>query len=66
MEIGLAVCGTFLSLAFKVLFDRLAPKGDLLKMFHKHTNDVRLLNKLWITLSHDPSRSSDCDKHPEP
>ncbi|XP_055833328.1 putative disease resistance RPP13-like protein 1 isoform X1 [Solanum dulcamara] len=50
MEIGLAVGGAFLSSALNVLFDRLAPKGDLLNMFQKHTNDVRLLNKLRMTL----------------
>ncbi|XP_049381047.1 putative disease resistance RPP13-like protein 1 [Solanum stenotomum] len=50
MEIGLAVGGAFLSSALNVLFDRLAPQGDLLKMFQKHTKDVSLLKKLRITL----------------
>ncbi|CAN4119247.1 unnamed protein product [Withania somnifera] len=50
MEIGLAVGGAFLSSALNVLFDRLAPKGDLLKMFQNHKNDVRLLKKLRMTL----------------
>ncbi|KAH0715657.1 hypothetical protein KY284_008562 [Solanum tuberosum] len=46
MEIGLAVGGAFLSSALKVLFDRLAPHGDLLNMFQKHTDDVQLFEKL--------------------
>ncbi|KAM3398754.1 hypothetical protein P3S68_002270 [Capsicum galapagoense] len=50
MEIGLAVGGAFLSSALNVLFDRLAPQGDLLKMFQKHKYDVRLLKKLRMTL----------------
>ncbi|KAH0715601.1 hypothetical protein KY284_008506 [Solanum tuberosum] len=50
MEIGLAVGGAFLSSALNVLFDRLAPEGDLLKMFRKRKNDVQLLNKLTSTL----------------
>ncbi|KAL3325168.1 hypothetical protein AABB24_038995 [Solanum stoloniferum] len=50
MEIGLAVGGAFLSSALNVLFDRLAPNGDLLKVFQKHTDDVRLLKKLKMTL----------------
>ncbi|PHT62811.1 hypothetical protein T459_33342 [Capsicum annuum] len=50
MEIGLAVGGAFLSSALNVLFDRLAPHGDLLKMFQKNKHDVRLLKKLKITL----------------
>ncbi|XP_055834529.1 putative disease resistance RPP13-like protein 1 [Solanum dulcamara] len=50
MDIGLAVGGAFLSSALNVLFDRLAPKGDLLNMFQKHTNDVRILKKLRMTL----------------
>ncbi|KAH0716411.1 hypothetical protein KY284_009316 [Solanum tuberosum] len=50
MEIGLAVGGAFLSSALNVLFDRLAPQGDLLKMFQKHAKDVRLLKKLRMTL----------------
>ncbi|PHU03908.1 hypothetical protein BC332_29159 [Capsicum chinense] len=50
MEIGLAVGGAFLSSALNVLFDRLAPHGDLLNMFQKNKNDVRLLKKLKMTL----------------
>ncbi|CAN4119257.1 unnamed protein product [Withania somnifera] len=50
MEIGFTVGGAFLSSALNVLFDRLAPHGDLLKMFQRHTNDVRLLKKLRMTL----------------
>ncbi|XP_049387805.1 putative disease resistance RPP13-like protein 1 [Solanum stenotomum] len=50
MEIGIAVGGAFLSSAFNVLFDRLAPQGDLLNMFHKHKHHVRLLKKLKMTL----------------
>ncbi|KAH0776848.1 hypothetical protein KY290_008259 [Solanum tuberosum] len=50
MEVGLAVGGAFLSSALNVLFDRLAPQGELLKMFQKHKNDVRLLKKLRMTL----------------
>ncbi|PHT35212.1 hypothetical protein CQW23_27012 [Capsicum baccatum] len=50
MEIGLAVGGAFLSSALNVLFDRLAPHGDLLKMFQKNKHDVRLLKKLKVTL----------------
>ncbi|KAK4709466.1 hypothetical protein R3W88_030391 [Solanum pinnatisectum] len=46
MEIGLAVGGAFLSSALNVLFDRLAPNGDLLNMFRKHTDDVQLFEKL--------------------
>ncbi|KAK6777237.1 hypothetical protein RDI58_023954 [Solanum bulbocastanum] len=46
MEIGLAVGGTFLSSALNVLFDRLAPQGDLLKVFQKHTDGVQLFEKL--------------------
>ncbi|KAH0715596.1 hypothetical protein KY284_008501 [Solanum tuberosum] len=44
------VGGAFLSSALNVLFDRLAPQGDLLKMFQKRKNDVRLLKKLRMTL----------------
>ncbi|KAG5578247.1 hypothetical protein H5410_058381 [Solanum commersonii] len=44
------VGGAFLSSALNVLFDRLAPNGDLLNMFQKHKNDVRLLKKLRMTL----------------
>ncbi|KAH0715353.1 hypothetical protein KY284_008258 [Solanum tuberosum] len=50
MDIGLAVGGAFLSSALNVLFDRITPQGDLLNMFQKHTNDVRLLKKLRMTL----------------
>ncbi|KAL3325281.1 hypothetical protein AABB24_039063 [Solanum stoloniferum] len=50
MEIGLAVGGAFLSSALNVLFDRLAPNGDLLKMFKRDKRDVRLLKKLRMTL----------------
>nr|AAW48300.1 potato resistance-like protein I2GA-SH23-1 [Solanum tuberosum] len=46
MEIGLAVGGAFLSSALNVLFDRLAPHGDLLSMFRKHKDHVQLLKKL--------------------
>ncbi|KAH0715753.1 hypothetical protein KY284_008658 [Solanum tuberosum] len=50
MEIGLAVGGAFLSSALNVLFDRLAPSSDLLKMFKSDTGNVRLLKKLRMTL----------------
>ncbi|CAN4119186.1 unnamed protein product [Withania somnifera] len=50
MEIGLAVGGAFLSSALNVLFDRLTPQGDLLKMFQNHKNDFRLLKRLRMTL----------------
>ncbi|KAH0747625.1 hypothetical protein KY285_009282 [Solanum tuberosum] len=50
MEIGLAIGGAFLSSALNVLFDRLAPQGDLLNMFQKHKHHVRLLKKLKMTL----------------
>ncbi|KAK4709352.1 hypothetical protein R3W88_030277 [Solanum pinnatisectum] len=50
MEIGLAVGGAFISSALNVLFDRLAPQGELLKMFQKRKNDVRHLKKLKLTL----------------
>ncbi|XP_049353813.1 putative disease resistance RPP13-like protein 1 [Solanum verrucosum] len=50
MEVGLAVGGAFISSALNVLFDRLAPQGDLLKMFQKHMNDVQLLKNLRMTL----------------
>ncbi|KAH0777321.1 hypothetical protein KY290_008732 [Solanum tuberosum] len=50
MEIGLAVGGAFLSSALNVLFDRLAPNGDLLNMFKRDKRDVRLLKKLRMTL----------------
>ncbi|TMW88390.1 hypothetical protein EJD97_018617 [Solanum chilense] len=50
MEVGLAVGGAFISSALNVLFDRLAPEGELLKMFQKHTDGVQLLEKLEDTL----------------
>ncbi|KAH0746986.1 hypothetical protein KY285_008643 [Solanum tuberosum] len=50
MEVGLAVGGAFLSSALNVLFDRLAPHGDLLNMFRKHKDHVQLLKKLKMTL----------------
>nr|AAU90295.2 Disease resistance protein I2, putative [Solanum demissum] len=50
MEIGLAIGGAFLSSALNVLFDRLAPQGDLPNMFQKHKHHVRLLKKLKMTL----------------
>ncbi|KAM3308393.1 hypothetical protein P3S67_010137 [Capsicum chacoense] len=50
MEIGLAVGGVLLSSALNDLFDRLAPHGDLLKMFQKNKHDVRLLKKLKMAL----------------
>nr|ABI34374.1 Disease resistance protein I2C-5, putative [Solanum demissum] len=50
MEIGLTVGGAFLSSALNVLFDRLAPHGDLLNMFQKHKHHVQLLKKLKMTL----------------
>lgn len=46
MDIGLAVGGAFLSLSLNVLFDRLAPHGELLKMFQKNKHDVGLLERL--------------------
>uniref|UniRef100_M1BLZ6 Disease resistance protein R3a n=1 Tax=Solanum tuberosum TaxID=4113 RepID=M1BLZ6_SOLTU len=50
MEIGLTVGSAFLSSALNVLFDRLAPQGDLLNMFQKHKHHGRLLKKLKMTL----------------
>ncbi|KAG5578535.1 hypothetical protein H5410_058669 [Solanum commersonii] len=50
MDIGLAVGGAFLSSVLQVLFDRLAPNSDLLKMFKRDKRDVRLLKKLRMTL----------------
>ncbi|KAH0715612.1 hypothetical protein KY284_008517 [Solanum tuberosum] len=44
------VGGAFLSSAFNVLFERLAPQGDLLNMFQKQKHHVRLLKKLKMTL----------------
>ncbi|XP_015158913.1 putative disease resistance RPP13-like protein 1 [Solanum tuberosum] len=49
-RLALAVGGAFLSSALNVLFDRLAPQGDLLNMFQKHKHHVRLLKKLKMTL----------------
>ncbi|PHT35111.1 hypothetical protein CQW23_26911 [Capsicum baccatum] len=46
MDIGLAVGGAFLTSALNVLFDRLAPHGELLKMFQKNKHDVGLLERL--------------------
>nr|BBC69677.1 Begomovirus resistance protein [Solanum lycopersicum]BBC69680.1 Begomovirus resistance protein [Solanum lycopersicum]BBC83283.1 disease resistance protein [Solanum lycopersicum] len=50
MEVVVAIGDVFLSSAFDVLIDRLAPEGDLLKMFRKRKNDVELLKKLKLTL----------------
>uniref|UniRef100_A0A3Q7JPQ6 Disease resistance protein n=1 Tax=Solanum lycopersicum TaxID=4081 RepID=A0A3Q7JPQ6_SOLLC len=50
MEVVVAIGDAFLSSAFDVLIDRLAPQGDLLKMFRKHKYDVELLKKLKLTL----------------
>ncbi|KAJ8559954.1 hypothetical protein K7X08_004012 [Anisodus acutangulus] len=50
MEIGLAVGSAFLSSALNVLFDRLTPKGDLMKMFQTDNPDFVLLEKLRRTL----------------
>ncbi|KAH0715619.1 hypothetical protein KY284_008524 [Solanum tuberosum] len=44
------VGGAFLSSAFNVLFERLAPQGDLLNMFQKQKHHVQLLKKLKMTL----------------
>ncbi|XP_049379798.1 putative disease resistance RPP13-like protein 1 [Solanum stenotomum] len=44
------VGGAFLSSALNVLFDRLAPQGELLNMFRKHKDHARLLKKLKMTL----------------
>ncbi|KAH0713008.1 hypothetical protein KY289_008967 [Solanum tuberosum] len=49
MEVVLAIGDAFLSSAFDVLIDRLAPQSDLLKMFRTHKNDVELLKKLKLT-----------------
>ncbi|PHT35116.1 hypothetical protein CQW23_26916 [Capsicum baccatum] len=46
MDIGLAVGGAFLSSALNVLFDRLAPHCEMLKMFQKQKHDVGLSEKL--------------------
>nr|XP_016486896.1 PREDICTED: putative disease resistance RPP13-like protein 1 isoform X2 [Nicotiana tabacum] len=50
MDIGLAVGGAFLSSALNVLFDRLAPQGELLKMFQRGKHDVGLLKRLKMIL----------------
>nr|ABR29794.1 CC-NBS-LRR protein [Solanum tuberosum] len=50
MDIGLAVGGAFLSSVLQVLFDRLAPQGELLKMFRRNKHDLRILKKLRMTL----------------
>nr|XP_016472733.1 PREDICTED: putative disease resistance RPP13-like protein 1 [Nicotiana tabacum] len=50
MDIGLTVGGAFLSSILQVLFDRLAPQGELLKMFQRGKHDVLLLKKLRRTL----------------
>ncbi|KAK6776804.1 hypothetical protein RDI58_027805 [Solanum bulbocastanum] len=50
MDIGLAVGGAFLSSVLQVLFDRLAPQGELLKMFRRDKHDLRILKKLRMTL----------------
>ncbi|WMV55495.1 hypothetical protein MTR67_048880 [Solanum verrucosum] len=44
------VGGAFLSSGLQVFFDRIAPQGELLKMFQKRKNDVRILKKLKVTL----------------
>ncbi|XP_049380337.1 putative disease resistance RPP13-like protein 1 [Solanum stenotomum] len=44
------VGGAFLSSALNVLFERLAPQGDLVNMFQKQKHHVRLLKKLKMTL----------------
>ncbi|KAH0715259.1 hypothetical protein KY284_008164 [Solanum tuberosum] len=49
MEVALTVGGAFLSSALNVLFDRLTPEGELLKMFGKHKHHAQLL-KLKSTL----------------
>ncbi|KAG5578245.1 hypothetical protein H5410_058379 [Solanum commersonii] len=61
MEVVLAVGGVFLSSALDVLIDRLAPQGDLLKMFRKRKNDVELLKKLKLTLLGLQAVLSDAD-----
>nr|BBB04717.1 NB-LRR disease resistance protein [Solanum lycopersicum]BBB04720.1 NB-LRR disease resistance protein [Solanum lycopersicum]BBC83286.1 disease resistance protein [Solanum lycopersicum] len=50
MEVVVAIGDAFLSSAFDILIDRLAPEGDLFKMFRKRKNDVELLKKLKLTL----------------
>ncbi|KAG5577320.1 hypothetical protein H5410_057454 [Solanum commersonii] len=44
------VGGAFLSSGLQVFFDRIAPQGELFKMFQKRKNDVWNLKKLKITL----------------
>ncbi|XP_025884148.2 uncharacterized protein [Solanum lycopersicum] len=46
MEIGLAVGAAFLFSAFNVLFDRLAPHGDLLNMFRKHKDHMENISTM--------------------
>ena len=46
MQVG----GSFISSSMNILFDRLASQGELLKMVHKHKNDVRISKKLRMTL----------------
>ncbi|KAK4709529.1 hypothetical protein R3W88_030454 [Solanum pinnatisectum] len=50
MDIGLAVGGAFLSSVLQVLFDRLAPQGELLNMFRRDKNGIPILKKLRMTL----------------
>ncbi|KAH0713856.1 hypothetical protein KY289_009815 [Solanum tuberosum] len=50
MDIGLAVGGAFLSSVLQVLFDRLAPQGELLNMFRRDKHDLRILKKLRMAL----------------
>ncbi|OIT08743.1 putative disease resistance rpp13-like protein 1 [Nicotiana attenuata] len=61
MEIGLAVGGAFLSSALNVLFERLAPQGELLKMFQRQKHDFQLLKKLRLTLLGLQAVLSDAD-----
>ncbi|XP_006340234.1 putative disease resistance RPP13-like protein 1 isoform X2 [Solanum tuberosum] len=62
MEVVLAIGDAFLSSAFDVLIDRLAPQGDLLKMFRTRKNDVELLKKLKLTLLGLQAVLSDAEK----
>ncbi|KAK4375550.1 hypothetical protein RND71_006227 [Anisodus tanguticus] len=50
MEIGLAVGSAFLSSALNALFDRLTPKGDLMKMFQTDNPDFASTSNLkeWL------------------
>ncbi|KAK4709531.1 hypothetical protein R3W88_030456 [Solanum pinnatisectum] len=50
MDIGLAVGGAFLSSVLQVLFDRLAPQGELLNMFRRDKHGIRILKKLRMIL----------------